>query len=118
MTQNQKPSNNSLKRVQITPPMSVKKAQEIAFLTYDYYKHFKSGQTRPSLPLPDLRTMLLANTILSEYINQVPLNNNLELFNACLDPEIVTAVYCFINEPTFNLRIGSHQLICIIHPKT
>lgn len=109
-------SKTSSKKILITPKMTVSKAKEITFLTRDYFDALKADKSLPKRALPELRIMLLANTIVTAYINHVNFGVNLKLFNACLSAEEVVAVWMFANEPTLNVKLGVHQLFVVKHP--
>ena len=111
-----KPSRTASKNILITPNFSIQEAKEITFLTRDYFDALRKDEPLPKTPLPELRIMLLANTIVSHYMDAVNFGINLKLFNACLKPEQVVAVWMFANEPTLNIKLGKHQLFIVKHP--
>lgn len=108
--------SKNTKSILITPKFSVQEAKEIVFLTYDYYKAIKEDKCLPEKPLPELRLMLLANTIVDQYMKHVNFGLSIKLFNACLSQEKVAAVWMFANEPTLNIKLGQHQLFVVKTP--
>ena len=116
MSHNIKPSQTTTKRILITPNFSLNEAKEITFLTREYYDALRKDLPLPSQPLPELRIMLLANTIVTQYMEHVNFGLTIKLFNACLQPDKVAAVWMFANEPTLNIQLGKHQLFVVKHP--